>query len=433
MKNFILILFILPLISMSQQNISGTFSPAEDYTFAFLYKATPDGANYVNRAQIDSLGNFTIPMDASAEAGIYKIVYAIPSEENNFDLIYSGKENIKFLFSLSDGLTFTESVENKLWSSYLNSMQMVNQTISNYYTKGGTNHSAFASIFKTLKETQASYEDLAKENLVHTFVRSNKPYIPKSYENISVYSKNIKGNFFKNIDFENNLLRSSSFIRDRVSGFVFGLSASNQNDTYQSHVDSVAKAIDSYNAKIQEPLFELLWQEFMRRNNHDLANYVSDHYLLELTNTTKNIILEQQLTSYKNTSIGAFAPDFEIQTTPQSLKLSELKGDTYYVLIFWSSGCGHCLTELPKVKDLVSKTSGVKVIAFGLESDIKNWSKEIKKYPDFVHGIGLDKWENALVQTFAITSTPTYFVLDTNKKIIAKPYDVEGLEKFFLK
>ena len=103
------------------------------------------------------------------------------------------------------------------------------------------------------------------------------------------------------------------------------------------------------------------------------------------------------------------------------------------MLIFWSSGCGHCLKELPKVKELTSTISGTKVIAYGLENDPVNWSEEIKNYPDFIHGIGLGKWENPLVQTFAIAATPTYFVLDANKKIIAKPYDFEGLEKFFSK
>jgi len=152
--------------------------------------------------------------------------------------------------------------------------------------------------------------------------------------------------------------------------------------------------------------------------------------LLQLAKTTNNKILEQQLTSYKNTSVGSISPDFEIQTNP-SLKLSELKGDKYYVLIFWSSGCGHCLNELPKVKKLMTSINNTKVVAYGLENDALNWTNEIKNYPDFVHGIGLGKWENPLVQTFAIAATPTYFILDANKKIIAKPYDFEGLQSFF--
>ena len=351
-------------------------------------------------------------------------------EENNFDLVYNGKENVTFTFSLDDGVNFTESSENKLWDSYLNSMDIVNQTISNFYTKGGTDKDAFNSIFKTLKETQASYEDLAKGKLVEAFIKANKPYTPVAYEDLSTYSKNLKANFFKNIDFNDPFLQSSSLITDRISGFVFGMSAATDNDTYKKHIDIVASAIKSTDTKIQSPLLELLWQEFKRRENHDMANYISKNYLLAIAKSTENKILEQQLLSYKNTSVGAVAPDFEIQTEP-SLKLSELKGDTYYVLIFWSSGCGHCLKELPKVKDLMTTVSNTKVIAFGLENETKDWSEEIKNYPDFVHGIGLGKWENPLVQTFAIAATPSYFVLDASKKIIAKPYDFESLEAFF--
>lgn len=430
MKKILFTLLIIPFLSFSQQTISGTFSPAKDYKYAFLYHSTPDGANYIDRAELDASGDFTFNMKPDAAVGIYKIVYAIPPQENNFDIIYNGNENVNLTFSLTEGVNFNESSENKLWNSYLNSMDMVNQTISSFYTKGGTDKTAFNSIFKTLKETQKSYEDLANDKLVSAFIKANKPYTPEAYVDLIDYSKNLKNSFFDNIDFNNDLLRSSSLITDRVSGFVFGLSANPNDETYKSHVDIVANAIKKTDATIQSPILEVLWQEFKRRENHTMANYISDKHLLELAKTTDNKILEQQLMSYKNTSLGAIAPDFEIQTSP-SLKLSELKGDKYYVLVFWSSGCGHCLNELPKVKDLMTGVSGTKVIAYGLENDPDAWTQEIKNYPDFLHGIGLGKWENPLVQTFAIAATPTYFVLDANKKIIAKPYDYESLEAFF--
>ena len=431
MKNFLFIFFIIPSICISQQRISGSFSPSENYTFAFLYKATPDGANYVDRAKLDSLGNFSLSLNANAEPGIYKIVYAIPPEENNFDLLYNGKEDIAFTFSEENGAVFTESKENKLWDSYLKSLDIVNQTISNYYTQNKTDLAGFSSIFKTLEDTQSSYEELAKNMMVETFIKANRPYIPKTYEDLSTYSKNLKTNFFAHIDFSNDLLRSSSFITDHVTGFIFGLSGKTSDDTYIEHVDILVKALNPFEANIKSQILELVWLQFKQRENHDLANYISDKYLLSIAKSTGNKVLEQQLVSYKNTSLGAVAPDFEIQTNPEPLRLSELKGEKYYVLIFWSSGCSHCLKELPKVKTLISAVSGSKVIAFGLENDNRDWSEEIKKYPDFIHGIGIGKWEHPLVQTYAIAATPTYFVLDSNKKIIAKPYDFEELEKFF--
>lgn len=417
------------MVLVAQHKINGTFSPAEDFSRAFLYHMTADGANYINVAEVDTLGNFTFDLKEDALVGNYKVIYAIPVEDNNFDLVYNGKEDVNFTFSLENGEEFTESSENKLWHSYLNSMDVVNQTITNFYTKGGTDKEAFNSIFKTLKDTQAQYESLAKGKLVQKFIKANKPYIPSEYEDLVVYSNNLKANFFKNIDFSDPFLRSSSIITERVNGFVFGMAKDNPG--YKKHIDIVADALKGESPKIQSPLLEQIWQEFKRRENHDLANYISDKVLLEIAQKTENKILEQQLLSYKNTSVGAIAPDFTIQTGP-TLKLSELKGDNYYVLIFWSSGCGHCLNELPKVNTLMSSVSNAKVVAYGLENDTQGWEKEIKNYPDFVHGIGLGKWENPLVQTYAIAATPTYFVLDANKKIIAKPYDFQSLETFFV-
>ena len=431
MKKTLFTILFIPIILFSQQQVKGNFSPAKDYTYAFLYKSSPDGADYVERAKLDSLGNFAINLPETAETGIYKVVYAIPPEENNFDFIYNGKEDVAFNFSLDKGVEFTESSENKLWGSYLKSMEMVNQTISNYYAKESKDKTAFKAIFKTLKDTQTAYEESAKDNLVAAFINSNKPYVPKSFEDVTTYSKNIEANYFSPMDFNNSLLQSSSFIRDRVDGFIFNLSDSKNNDSYKKHLDILASALVKYSPKIRSSQFEILWQQFSELGNHEVANYITDTYLLDLAKLTKNMVLEQTITSYKGTSLGAIAPDFEIMSAPESLMLSELKGEKQYVLIFWSSTCGHCLNELPKVKNLFEGKPGTKVIAYGLESEDSTWPEEIKNYPDFIHGIGLGKWDNPIVKTYAIGATPTYFVLDTNKKIVAKPYDFESLEAYF--
>jgi thiol-disulfide isomerase/thioredoxin len=430
MKKLLLAFLILPLLGFSQQQISGTFSPAEDFTYAFLYKATTDGADYIERAKLDSLGHFNIQLDANASPGIYKIVYAIPPEENNFDFIYSGKEDVAFNFSFDNGVEFTYSKENTLWNSYLKSMEMVNQTISNYYTKESADKKGFDAIFKTLKDTQLVYEDEAKETLAKTFITSNKPYIPESFQDLSTYSNNLKATYFSNIDFSNILLLSSSFIRDRVNGFVFGLSSSTDNNTYKEHIQILVNALDKYSNEIKSNQLEMLWQQFVQQDNHDIANYISENYLLDLAKTTENMVLEQTITSYKNTSVGSIAPDFEITSTPKSLKLSDLKDNDQYLLIFWSSTCGHCLKELPMVKKLLETHTNLKVVAFGIEEDASTWNKEIKAYPSFIHSIGLNKWENPLVKTYGIAATPTYFVLDTNKTILAKPYDFEALQAY---
>ncbi|WP_417870884.1 TlpA family protein disulfide reductase [Winogradskyella sp.] len=427
MKKLVTFLFIFPLIAFGQ-SVKGTFYPAEDFTYAFLYEATPEGANYVSHGELNTDGQFEIKIDSSAAPGIYKIVYATPPEENNFDFIYDGKETVVFKFSQENGVEFTESEENKLWTSYLKSMDMVNQTISNYYQKDGKDKKGFNAVFKVLKDTQTSYESLASGRLASAFITANRPYIPSNYEDYNTYSKNVKKHYFSQIDFSNYILQSSTFLIDRVVSYVFNLVEKPNNDTYKVLIDDVYNAIDNKDLAIKTYLLEMIWQRFVTAENNDLANYITDKYLLNLANTSGNKVLAETITSYKNTSIGTKAPNFEIASSKNTTRLHDLKGATYYLLVFWSSTCGHCLNELPMVKELVASKNNIKVVAFGLEEEPSKWTEEIKKYPNFVHTVGLGKWDNPVVKTYGVAATPTYFLLSSDKTIIAKPYDYEALE-----
>lgn len=75
-------------------------------------------------------------------------MYAIPPEENNFDIIYNGKEDVVFTFSLDDGIAFTKSKENILWVNYVESIQTVNSTISNFYESESKNKKNLAVFSK---------------------------------------------------------------------------------------------------------------------------------------------------------------------------------------------------------------------------------------------------------------------------------------------
>ena len=426
MKRFFLSILLLPLLAVSQ-SVKGTFSLEDGYTHAFLYQSTPDGANYINYGKLDSEGHFEIPIDSTAAPGIYKIIYAIPPEENHFDFIYDGKETVAFNFSVEKGVEFTESEENKLWNSYLNSMDMVNQTIKNYYIKGDKDKDGFKSIFNVLEERQSAYEASSEGKLVSAFIKANRPYIPNTYEDAKTYTSNFKKHYFNNIDFSNYVLQSSSFLVDRVAAYVFQMVESPDNDTYKANINDVANAITN-DDKIKSYLLEVLWQRFVSLENHEVANYISDQHLLALANKMDNKVLAEMLTTYKNTSVGTTAPDFEISSTQSTTRLHALEGSEYYLLVFWSSGCSHCLNELPKVKTMVADMPNLKVVAFGLEDEPTQWNEEIKKYPNFIHNLGLGKWNNPVVKTYGVAATPMYFLLDSSKTIIAKPYLFEDLE-----
>lgn len=432
MKNFFLYILLFPLTLCSQNTIQGVFSPVEDFTYAFLYHATPLGSNYVDRAKLEPDGSFTIALDSTAKTGMYKIVYALPPEENNFDFIYNGKEDISFTFNLENGIEFIASNENKLWSSYIKSMELINITISNFYAKESTDETIFNDIFKTLSETQIGYEEASKGTLASTFIKANTPYIPEGFEDLKTYSKHIKQSYLTHVDFNNNLLQSSDFLIERVMAYVFGMTINTSNDIYKKDIDTLVNSIGNQ-PTVKLSLLQSIWQRFTDLNNEELANYITDSYLLELAKQNNFQPLVEALTVYKNNSLGQIAQNFDIPIVidgvSKTTTLHDLELANQYLVIFWSSTCGHCLEELPKVKTLVAAKKDLKIIAIGLEDDTYNWQNEILKYPDFIHVLGLGKWDNSIVNAYGVKATPSYFILDQNKVIISKPEDYEALEK----
>jgi thiol-disulfide isomerase/thioredoxin len=433
MKKINLLIALFPLLLFSQHSINGTFSPVSDYTYAFLYHATPTGSDYIDKAKVDEQGNFTIHLDSAVTAGIYKIVYALPPEDNNFDFIYNGKESVSLTFSIEKGLEFTDSNENKLWSSYTNSMDMVNRTISNYYTQESKDEKGFHDIFKTLKDTQIAFEDASKGTMASTFIKANSPYIPESYEDIATYSSNLKRTFLSQVDFSNYLLQSSDFLVDRVTAYIFQMTENATNETYIVDVNHVMESMGEGNVEIKTILLEMVWNYFKNMNYPEVANHISDAYLMALSKTGNNLSLTERLVNYQNNQVGNTAQNFDLAFTKNgkttTTTLHDLDIAEQYLVIFWSSTCGHCLDELPKVKSILASKPSLKVIAIGLEEDAEGWQKAISEYTDFIHVLGLGKWDNPISNAYGVVATPTYILLDKDKKITAKPYDFEAFKK----
>ncbi|MFM7024016.1 MAG: DUF5106 domain-containing protein [Flavobacteriales bacterium] len=117
-------------------------------------------------------------------------------------------------------------------------------------------------------------------------------------------------------------------------------------------------------------------------------------------------------------------------------QLSKTKA-AYTVIWFWDSDCGHCKTQTPKLKKLTDAPifkDSIAVYAVNIETETEGWKKFVKEQ-------GLENWINVIDTTFEshfrdyydIYSTPVMYVLDKDKKIIAKRLDPEGLYDFLIR
>ena len=423
---------MFPLLLIAQNTIKATFTPEEDFTWGILYKNSPTGKKYVAQSKFVE-GHVVFKLNEEATKGIYKLVYAVPQNEYNFDLIYNGKEDIELKFNLNDGAIFLKSSENILLSSYLSELTFLGKSLEAEFSKNQINRKAITTIFDTQRELQITYEEKSKGMLVNHFIKANKPYIPSKYEPKSSYIKNQNAGYFENIDFSDEILQSSSLLLDKSLAYISSVVNKGfiKQKNYNYNIDKVVAKTKITNPDFQKVFLAKMWEKFVSYNQIKSANYLAEKYLIPLANQQNDTSLALKLTQFKNLSIGNSAPDFILDESSQK-KLSALDVAENYILVFWSSGCSHCLKELPQLHSLSQKLNSTKykVVAVGLEENNTKWSSEVKKFPNFINAIKLQKWDNKVVKDYALTSTPTYFVLDQNKKFKFKPEGLKDLEAY---
>jgi len=440
MKKLLLLFAIIPSLLTAQHVIKGKFSPPEAFKFAFLYKVTPKTSIFIDNADLKEDGRFTFKLDSSKTAGTYRIVYAQPQEQYNFDILYNAKEDIELTFDMEKGVDYISSKENKLLTSYNKSMNLISSSVSNYYSSTPKDKKGFKKVFKILKDTQIEFEKAASHTLLaKEFIAASKPYIPESYEDAATFSKHVKNTFFKAIDFNNKTLQNSNFLIENTTNYVFSfIEDQDDNEVFMSNIDDAVVAMGNTSDSIKKTLLHILWLQFAEEENEPVSNHISTRYLLKLAQKEKDEKLIKSLIAFENSSMNKIAPDFEMEVINKDQKieikkLSELKNNENYLVIFWSTTCSHCLKEMPKLRDLTLKTSKEKlqIIAVALDNDIYRWKDQTYQYPNFYHVFGEGKWDNKIGNDYNVTATPSYFILDAQKKIIKKPYDYEEFKQWF--
>jgi thiol-disulfide isomerase/thioredoxin len=180
----------------------------------------------------------------------------------------------------------------------------------------------------------------------------------------------------------------------------------------------------------QDAVFVHLFNKYHSKGVSDWLNEkqmktISDRAYMLMS----NLIGEQAANLQMVDSSGAEKPLYNIKAN-------------YTVVVFWDPSCGHCQHEVPRLDSIYNakwKNEGVKMYGVLTEpKDFDLWKK-------FIREKNLGNWINvyeteaqrkmveqakqpSYKQLFDVTQTPTLYLLDKDKKIIAKKLTMEQLD-----
>ncbi|MBN2215691.1 MAG: DUF5106 domain-containing protein [Bacteroidales bacterium] len=266
-----------------------------------------------------------------------------------------------------------------------------------------------------------------------------------------------RNHYFDNFDYTDSRLLRTPLIEDKVMDFVTRV-IPQIPDSIIPYLDNI---LDKSKADSNVFRFMLItiFNHFARSNIMGMdAVYIhlaEKYYVNDSWWSDEKFItdLKERIEKAKPLLIGRKAPNMELMMIPAGHFIAA-ENDTamkrfphigskiilenidakYLVVVFWETDCGHCKTVIPQLYEIYEKSlkdKDIKVLAvstlFGEEGKMK--------WVDFVNKHKLYDWMNAWnpysyqykIQ-YDILSTPQFFLLDQDKKIIAKRIGPEQIE-----
>lgn len=469
MRKLIPALFMLPLLLFSSVNTlhaaDGGYElrvKVKGLSDTICYLANFYGKNqyYKDTAKVDSEGNMVFEGNEELEQGLYTLVV---DKSKIIDLLVV-EQKFSIETDTSDylgTLKIKGSEENKAFFEYVGYLNEMQKKAATYQEdlesedKEKEQQAALAlkKLDSTVKAFQKEFvkkhEGKFASKFVYAMLEPEIPEPPKN-EDGSIDStfqyRYYKTHFFDHLDFSDARYLRTPVYHNMISKYIEKLTL--------QYPDSLTEAIDYVvgKARANYDLFQytVSWitntyeQSKIMGMDAIFVHMAENYYLTDevgwIDSTQKEKIRERYL-KMKPLLLGKVAPNIILADTAQKTwyNLHKLQADFTLVYI-WSPTCGHCKKVTPPMHDLYLKykDKGFEVFAVGTEFENEEWIKYIKKHklswinvsdsPEFPNNI--KDHPNNFRDNYDVYSTPQIYLLDKDKKIIAKKLEAEQLDEF---
>jgi peroxiredoxin len=142
--------------------------------------------------------------------------------------------------------------------------------------------------------------------------------------------------------------------------------------------------------------------------------------------------MDERVRRLERLLIGAVAPELQMWDTNKVTTSLHRTPAEYLILLFWDYDCGHCKKIMPEIRDyyLEMKDQGVEVFAVCTKTDLDKWKDYITSnnlsWVNVNGGYSVNRYDTL----YDIMATPVIFLLDRDKRILAKRLDINQIKDF---
>ena len=400
--------------------------------------------------------------------GIYFLVN--PKYNILFDFLVDDAQNFKIIADTTNvsNYTIVGSKENDLFKEYSAAVNKIGGELAAIENKfKASTSSADSSTYreqyiakdKELKDKRNSfmktYPNSMMSYLLNVMQRPEAPAIPvingKADSLYPFYY--VKNHFWDKVVFNDNRLIRTPFFEAKLDEYFKNYVAREADSIIEEvqYMLTVAKTgKEIYPFLLFKFTNKYISPEFMGQDKvflHLYQNFFAKGDTVLLNEASKKSITERAYSMMAN-QLGLPAPALDINTIDDKPFSLYKTAAPYTFIAFWDPTCSHCKIEIPQLDSMYKaswKALGVQIVGVNInykelpawkkfiaDNHINNWFHVYQTEADLNAEIANRK-PTTIRQLYDVFKTPTFYLLDANKRIIAKNLTIQQFNDFLLK
>ncbi len=436
------------------RNISITLTPLKNCK-VYLGSYMGKGRVLVDSTMLNEKSHGVFKGPDKLTGGVYFVV--TPQMTVPFELLMDEQQQFSIAgdTALKDNAVISGSLDNDLFKTYsqvsMTKGQHMQQLEAAYHAAKTTTDSIRirTELIQADKELQQYRLDIVNKYpnsllavLFNSMKRPTAPAIPVvNGKADSLYPfRYVKDHFWDDVSFNDNRLLRTPFFDSKLDDYYkyyvspdpdsiiaeakyMLLSARTGKEIYAYLLTKFTNKYMNPEFMGQDKVFVYLFENFYVKGDTVLLNAAS-----------RKTVTERAYFLMAN-QIGQSAPELNLtDTSGKKASLYSLNAPLTLV-VFWDPNCGHCKEEIPRLDSIYKakwKALGLAVYSVNIyENEISAWKKfigEKKLSPDWIQAYETKEAKQAVEkagqanyrQLYDIIKTPTMYLLDKDKHIIAK-------------
>jgi len=198
------------------------------------------------------------------------------------------------------------------------------------------------------------------------------------------------------------------------------------------HFGTVNQILSTVSADSEKYAYVLkgLIEVYSQTGFDKMVAYLSDFPFLPQDIEEQELhLLHMFAESFQKVRVGAKAPDILCGTSENELfSLYEFKSP-FTIVAFLSYDCEHCREWLKDVQSFLLQNDGYELVVWNVSDNSRKMRRLLRRY-NVENAICLADnlgWKSPVLVRYFVYTTPSVFVMDSEKTIVAKPETIEEL------